>query len=123
MEEPRAVIFPKVILWVMAILSALLMVQTFILKKVAGGKPKSFALGRTSLCFVLIVVYFIVMETLGFYFSSFLFFAAVTFILGREDLSLRKGAVRVGVSVLFMAVLFILFNKLLAVQTPKGLLF
>jgi len=30
---------------------------------------------------------------------------------------------QVGIAFIFMAVLYILFNKLLAVQTPKGLFF
>jgi hypothetical protein len=123
MEEPRAVIFPRVILSVMAVLTVLLIIQTLLLQKTGSGKRKPYPFGRTLLCFALIVVYFIVMESLGFYFSSFLFFVAVTFILGRSDLTLRKGAIRVGVSFVFMAVLFVHFNKLLMVQTPRGLLF
>ncbi|MBN1103642.1 MAG: tripartite tricarboxylate transporter TctB family protein [Deltaproteobacteria bacterium] len=124
MEEPRSVIFPRVILTIMAILTVLFILQTLLLKKKSGsGKGKPYPFGRAFLCFALIVVYFMVMEGLGFYFSSFLLFVAVTFILGRSDLTLRKGAIRVGVSIVFMAVLFVLFNKLLLVQTPKGLLF
>jgi hypothetical protein len=63
------------------------------------------------------------MEKLGFYVSAFLFFIVLTFILGRKNLTLQKGAVQVGIAFIFTAVLFLLFNKLLVVQTPKGLLF
>ena len=73
--------------------------------------------------FILIMIYFAVMEWLGFYFSAFLFFVAATFVLGRKDLTLRKGGVRVGIAFIFTAVLFVLFNKLLVVQTPKGMFF
>lgn len=124
MEEPQSVVFPRVILTIMAILTVLLIIQTLLLKKKPGsGKGKPYPFGRAFVCFALIVVYLMVMESLGFYFSSFLFFVVVTFILGRSDLTLRKGAIRVGVSMVFMAVLFVLFNKLLMVQTPRGLLF
>jgi hypothetical protein len=124
MEEPRAVVFPKVVVGIMIVLSALLFIQTLIIKKKAAaqaGRPFSF--GPAIVTFVLTVIYFALMERLGFYLSSFLFFVAVTFILGREDLTFRKGTLRVGLSVCFMIILYILFNKLLAVQTPKGLLF
>jgi len=69
------------------------------------------------------LVYFVVMEKLGFYVSAFLFFIILTFVLGRKDLTLRQGAVQIGIAFIFTAVLFLLFNKLLVVQTPKGLLF
>ena len=124
MEEPRAVVFPKFVVIIMIILSALLFIQTlFIKKKAASQTKKPFRFGPALLTFALTVVYFALMERLGFYLSSFLFFVAVTFILGSEDLTFRKGALRVGLSICFMVILFVLFNKLLAVQTPKGLLF
>jgi hypothetical protein len=63
------------------------------------------------------------MEKLGFYVSAFLFFIAVTFLLGRKDLTLRSGTLRIGVAFIFTAILFVLFNVLLVVQTPKGLFF
>lgn len=123
-EEPRAVIFPKVVLMIMAILSALLLVQSLLVKKAAAqAKQKPFPFKRALLCFLMIVVYLFIMESVGFYLSSFVFFVAVTFILGRGDMDLRKALTRVGVSVIFMVVLFVLFNKLLLVQTPKGFFF
>jgi hypothetical protein len=70
----------------------------------------------------MIIVYFIFMETLGFYLSAFLFFIAVTFILGSADLTARKAVLRVAVGFVFTGILFLLFKVLLAVQTPKGLL-
>ena len=123
-EEPRAVIFPKVVLVIMAILSALLLAQSLLIKKAAAQvKQKPFPFQRALLCFLMIIAYLFMMESVGFYLSSFLFFVAVTFIMGREDMDIRKALARVGVSALFMVVLFILFNKLLLVQTPKGFLF
>ena len=123
-EEPRAVIFPKVVLVIMAILSALLLAQSLLIKKAtAQVKQKPFPFQRALLCFLMIIAYLFIMESVGFYLSSFLFFVAVTFIMGREDMDIRKALARVGVSALFMVVLFILFNKLLLVQTPKGFLF
>lgn len=124
MDEPRSVIFPRVIISIMIILSGLLLIQGLVVrKKPSSAAGKAYPFGRIFFCFALIVIYFAFMEALGFYFSSFLFFVAVTYTLGRGDLSLKSGAVRVGISFVFMVVLYVLFNKLLLVQTPKGLLF
>ena len=70
----------------------------------------------------IIFAYFIFMEALGFYLSAFLFFIAVTFILGSADLTARKAVMRVAIGFVFTGILFLLFKVLLAVQTPKGLL-
>jgi hypothetical protein len=95
----------------------------------AGKEPKyldpvkRFPFGKLIVCFIMIVIYFAVMERLGFYVSAFLFFISLAFILGRKDLNLRKGALQIGIAFIFTAILFVLFNKILEVQTPKGLLF
>jgi hypothetical protein len=108
----------------MAILSGLLLLQTLIVGgKGASATGKPFPFRKFSICFILIIIYFAVMEWIGFYVSSFLFFIAATFILGIKDLTPKRGAVRIGTALVFMVVLFFLFNKLLAVQTPRGILF
>lgn len=142
MEELAAASFPRVVIIIMGFLSLILLLQTVFIKH-RGERPvlqsdrvanqadvsknsdivKKFPFTTVVGCFLLMVIYLVVMEKLGFYLSAFLFFIAATFSLGRKDLTLRKGVVRIGVAFIFMAVLFVLFNKLLLVQTPKGLLF
>ena len=142
MEDPAAASFPRVVIVIMGCLGLALCVQSMIAKQrrqravlqsehVAdvGKEPKDldaakrFPFGKLVVCFILIVIYFVVMERLGFYVSAFLFFIILTFILGRKDLTLHKGALQIGIAFIFTAILFVLFNKLLVVQTPKGLLF
>ena len=142
MEEPAAASFPRVVIVIMGCLGLALCVQAILAKQrheravlqsnhvADSGKErndsaaaKKFPFGTLVVCFVMILVYFVVMEKLGFYVSAFLFFIIVTFILGRKDLTLRKGALQIGIAFIFTAILFVLFNKLLVVQTPKGLLF
>lgn len=142
MEEPAAASFPRVVIIIMGCLGLVLLIQTIITKQ-RGERPvlqsdrvankektkknsdaaKGFPFATVIGCFFLIVVYFVVMEELGFYVSAFLFFIIVTFIFGRKDLTLRKGVMRIGTAFIFTAILFVLFNKLLLVQTPKGLFF
>ena len=141
MEDPRAATFPRVVILIMGVLSVALLLQSVMIRQKKeprirqdtrvreknekdGGAPGTrFPFGRVFLCFVLIVIYFEVMEWLGFYLSAFLFFIVVTFVLGRKELTFRKSGLRVGIAFIFTAVLFVLFNKLLVVQTPKGLFF
>jgi len=142
MEEPAAASFPRVVIVLMGCLGLVLIIQTALARKgharpvlqsnhvedsgktpKDSGTAKRFPFRTLVVCFALIVVYFVVMEKLGFYISAFLFFIILTFVLGRKDLTLHKGAVRIGIAFIFTAILYVLFNKLLVVQTPKGLLF
>ena len=141
MEDPRAATFPRVVIIIMGVLSVALLLQSAIIRQKSnkpalqgtsiedkdqkdGASVKAkFPLAQVFLCFILIIIYFAVMEWLGFYVSAFLFFVATTFVLGGKALTLRKGGLRVGIAFIFTAVLFILFNKLLVVQTPKGIFF
>lgn len=121
-DDPRAVAFPRTIIIIMGILSALLVVQGLLVRerrKDEGGV--SYPWLRFLVLFAMIVGYLAVSEILGFYLSAFLFFVAVTFVLGRADLSLKKAALRVAGSVAFTGVLYLLFQVVLEVQTPRGL--
>lgn len=123
-EEPRAVTFPRTIIIIMGVLSALLLLQGMLMKpdsKKASADPYPWL--RFLVLFGLIVIYLAVMETVGFYVSAFLFFVAVTYVMGRGDLSPKKALTRAAGSAAFTAVLFLLFCVLLEVQTPRGLFF
>lgn len=120
-EMEGARVFPRTIIIIMLVLSVLLLIQSA-LQKALDAKKGKFPVGRFFTCFGLIIVYFVFMESVGFYLSAFLFFVALTFILGRADLTLRTGLVRAGSGLAFTIVLFILFDLLLKAQTPKGLL-
>lgn len=120
MDDPRAVVFPRVIIIIMGILSALLLLQTLVLKKIEGSKGPKFPVSRFLISFFLIILYFVFMETVGFYVSAFLFFVAITFVLGSGNLTVRTALMRTGVGAVFTGILFVLFNVMLAVQTPKG---
>lgn len=123
-DEERAATFPRVIIVGIIVLSGLLLLQTLLIKNPEEtAKEEKYPWPRFVLLFCIIVVYLGVMEDLGFYLSAFLFFIAVCFILGRADLTVRKGAVWVGGSAAFTGVLYLLFRVFLEVQTPRGLLF
>ena len=135
LEDPRAATFPRIIILIMAALAVALLIQSLLMKGRKGktGLPQTgaaskgaaagsaFDFGTVVTCFLLIIAYFAVMQWLGFYVSAFLYFCASTMILGRKDLTVRKGAFRVMSALIFVAILYILFKVILVVQTPKGL--
>jgi len=92
------------------------------MKQPKSSQGAGFPFGRFLICFFMILVYFILMEALGFYLSVFLFFVAATCILGSSGLTARTAVMRVILGVVFTGILFLLFKVLPAVQTPKGVL-
>ena len=122
-EDPRAITFPRTVITIMGILSALLLIQGLVMKTPGAEKGPSYPWLRFLMLFGMIVLYLAVSETLGFYLSAFLFFVAVTYVMGSADLSPKKAATRALSSAVFTGVLFVLFSVILEVQTPRGLLF
>jgi polyferredoxin len=119
--EARAAVFPHTIIVIMGILSGLLFLQHLFFHKPQAKQPP-FPLLRVSGLFVIIVIYLALLETLGFFLASFLFFLAVCYIMGFSRLKSRQALRWLVGSVAFTAVLYVLFSVILEVQTPRGLL-
>ena len=126
-EDPNAITFPRVVLSIMLILGVLLALQGYITGKKGAAKNDESAppypLKPVLIALAGILIYFAIMEIVGFYFSGFLFFLIVTLILQEAKVTLQNILIRTGAAAAFMGVLFVLFNIILAVQTPKGILF
>lgn len=120
-EEARAAVFPRTIIVIMGILSGLLLLQHILFRKPQAKQP-SFPWLRVGELFVIIVVYLAFLEDLGFYLSSFLFFLAVTYIMGWQRLDARQALRWLLGSAVFTGILYVLFKVVLEVQTPRGLL-
>ncbi len=120
-EEARAAAFPRTIIIAMGLLSALLFLQHLIFPK-PGVKQAPFPWYRVGGIFLIIVIYLALLEVVGFYLSSFLFFMAVVCIMGCKRLNPKQMLTWVVGAVIFTAILFVLFTVLLEVQTPRGLL-
>ncbi len=137
-DDPRAAIFPRVLIIIMGCLAFLLLIQSIFIRgkgterptlqsdRVPNGEGVQKArhpVITVSGCFLVTVVYLAVMEHIGFYTSAFLFFVTIVFLFSPDKLTIRKGIARVGASLIFTAILYVLFNRILVVQTPKGMLF
>lgn len=125
-EIPEAQTFPKVVLSIMMLLGVFLGIQAIINKKpeeASKGDKKPYPIKKVAIALCCMIVYFAVMETVGFYLSGFIFFFVVTLVLQEEKIT-PKGAAFRGITCLaFMGVLFILFNNILAVQAPRGIFY
>lgn len=126
-EDPNAITFPRVVITIMLILGVLLGLQGWITAKTAAAKKdeavQPYPFKSILIALAGILIYFAIMEAVGFYFSGFLFFLILTLVLQEEKVTLKKALVRAGAGAAFMGVLFVLFNMILAVQTPRGILF
>lgn len=126
----QAAVFIRVVVLAMIVLSLLLLVQTVIKrvkeKQVTGAyidlKKIDFVWKPVLLIAGGILLYMTVMQDLGFYVSGFLYFVAVTFVLDWKGLTFKTGFFRTVYAFAFMLVIYVLFSKILVVQTPRGLL-
>ncbi len=134
-KDPLTAIFPKATLMIMGILALIMLVQEIIfLYKVkqipqesyrAPAKVKTpYPYVRILLSLALALVYLAVLDLLGFYFSSFLFFLVFTLLFCRDKKAYCKRVhIQIGIPVLLVAILYSLFDLLLKVSLPRGLFF
>lgn len=126
-DMPQAFTFPKFIIYVMVVMAIFQLVTALVATKKIGavvtqglGYPYPFKKVITTL--VCVFVYFSVMETVGFYFSGFLFFLITPTLLRLEQFTAKSFARRAVSAGGFMVALFVLFNVILTTQMPKGLI-
>jgi hypothetical protein len=129
--DPEATTFIRVVIVAIGALALLLMIQGMLLKhrnegrgvaQNSASKKTAFGLKPVACIFGAILIYFFVMERLGFYISTILYFVGVVLLLDWRGLTPRKGFVKIAIAFLFTAVIYLLFSVILQVQTPRGLL-
>jgi energy-coupling factor transporter transmembrane protein EcfT len=114
--ENEDYLFPRFLACGIALLSILLYFEKDISKKTSF---KQLLPGL-----ILIVIYVFVVKTVGFYVTSLIMFFSVVMIYHKREESTdfwRVCVVKLGVSVVFTVVLYLLFTELLNVYPPKGL--
>ncbi len=122
--DAEVYLFPRIVAICIAILAGLL-VYSVVKDNASNNKPTDQLINWSSLLpgLSLGVVYILFIETVGFYISSFLAFVAITMLYGKRGAFDSKALVyKIIVATIFMAVLYVLFWKLLHVRTPTGLL-
>lgn len=124
-KDPLSAIFPAATLIIMAGLSLILFVQvliSMISKKKLHTSGVDIPLLKVFILFVYTIGYFYSLNCIGFYLSSFIFYAIFPFLFSRaKDTILKDIPVKLVISCIFMGILYFLFNLILKVQTPTGL--
>ncbi len=134
-SDPLSAIFPGATLIIMGALSLILLFQEAVIfikwtkeKKEAAiassKKGVGFPFLRIITTLVLILAYFSLLNILGFYFTSFLFFLTFTLIFCTDKKAFCKRAhIQIAFPAIFVAILYSLFNLLLKVSLPRGIFF
>ena len=120
-NDPVSAIFPKGVLLTIGALSSVLFIQS--LRAVDSGKDVLNFHFLTAVSTVAIIsVYMYLLNVIGFYSSSFIFFLVFPFLwtgIGSISEVLRRACV----SGAFVAILYLLFTKVLKASIPSGILF
>lgn len=125
-EEPvEAFLFPRVVSVFFIGLAAWNAYRAVTgLARVGGGIAANTALNVVPGVAVALVFVFLAAKSVGFYVSGALAFLAITTLYDPVPLSSLNGWLRrVAVTLIFMAVIYVLFSLLLQVQTPRGMFF
>jgi len=124
-SNPKAALFPTILLVIMGAFSlAILIPALWRRRPVVKEEGGVFPFPKITLFFACVVIYVVAVKTLGFYLSSFLFVLIVpALMVGRERLTLISGLKNLAVAVGVTGILYLLFNTFFHVMTPAGIAF
>ena len=115
-----AATFPRAVAVIMGTLAGIYVVQ-MLLKKAAPNPFGDYPFYRIILFLVLLVLYLVCLNYMGFYSASFAYYLIITLGLSREKVQKKQIAVSFCSSAAFMGILYFLFSGLLKVQIPSGM--
>ena len=118
--NPEAYLFPRIITSIMLFLSLLLLIQHFyeknhLIKKINIAKLTPF--------FILIIIFILLGENLGFYLCASLMFLTICYFYYPEKKDMKKVLFFLLIGAAFMMAIYFLFTFLLKVQVPRFFLF
>jgi putative tricarboxylic transport membrane protein len=126
-------LFPKsIILFIMAMASILILQEMYFSYRHGnlnslmslGALSSDYPYARFAAFFILLLTYVMSLQFIGFYVSSFVFFSIFTFLFtGEKLLNPRKFYINAICSLVFVACLMGIFNFVLKVSLPSGILF
>jgi hypothetical protein len=123
--DAETYLFPRIIAITLAIFSVILLVANTGSKDPATDSVTA-AINFSDIWPGLLIglVFFLMLETVGFYTSSFLAFLSILLVYGKRRASNPRALIfKITISLAFMIILYLLFWKGLHVRTPTGWLF
>ena len=118
--HPDAYFFPRIITSIMLFLSLLLLIQHFYGK---NHPIKKINIAKLTPFFILIIIFILLGENLGFYLCASLMFLTISYFYYPEKKDMKKIIFFLLISALFMMAIYFLFTFLLKVQVPRFFLF
>ena len=118
--HPEAYFFPRVITSIMLFLSLLLLIQHFYGK---NHPIKKINITKLTPFFILIIIFIILGENLGFYLCASLMFLTICYFYYPEKKDVKKVLFFLLIGAAFMIAIYFLFTFLLKVQVPRFFLY
>lgn len=116
----QAYVFPKLLAAVMVILGIAMAVSEWGAKAARKAAALDIPWGKLWPVLMIFVIYMVAAQPLGFYFASWLAFAAIGIVYSPAESNLDSAKRCVPISLAFLLVLYAVFVVLLQVQMPKG---
>ena len=118
--HPDAYFFPRIITSIMLFLSLLLLIQHFYGK---NHPIKKINIAKLTPFFILIIIFILLGENLGFYLCASLMFLTICYFYYPEKKDVKKVLFFLLIGAAFMMAIYFLFTFLLKVQVPRFFLF
>ena len=116
----EAYFFPRIITSIMLFLSLLLLIQHFYEK---NHPIKKINIAKLTPFFILIIIFIILGENLGFYLCASLMFLTICYFYYPEKKDMKKVLFFLLIGTVFMIAIYFLFTFLLKVQVPRFFLY
>ena len=116
----EAYLFPRIITSIMLFLSFLLLIQHFYEK---NHPIKKINIAKLAPFFILIIIFILLGENLGFYLCASLMFLTICYFYYPEKKDMKKVLFFLLIGATFMMAIYFLFTFLLKVQVPRFFLF
>ena len=116
----EAYLFPRIITSIMLSLSLLLLIQHFYGK---NHPIKTINIAKLAPFFILIIIFILLGENLGFYLCASLMFLTICYFYYPERKNMKKILFFLLICAAFMTAIYFLFTFLLKVQVPRFFLY
>ena len=116
----EAYFFPRIITSIMLFLSFLLLIQHFYEK---NHPIKKINIAKLAPFFILIIIFVLLGENLGFYLCASLMFLTICYFYYPEKKDMKKVLFFLVIGAAFMMAIYFLFTFLLKVQVPRFFLY
>ena len=116
----EAYLFPRIITSIMLVLSLLLLIQHFYGK---NHPKKTINIAKLAPFFILIIIFVLLGENLGFYLCASLMFLTICYFYYPEKKDMKKVLFFLLIGAAFMMAIYFLFTFLLKVQVPRFFLY